>query len=434
MRGSSSKRMSASANDRRLSVRVTRASLSDATGRPLREGGCFPVKAGFRKRVFVEAWEDGRSDRIFYAPFLDDTLIEPNHTNPTHEQSANTTFVSSTRSVNFSKSASSPQPNTPPVHFVNVLPDRVPAHTLVDVDDDFEISFVGMVVPPFDDSTGRNANELLLYSVKSREPVYDKDSNEVCESVSKQNVSQDELHQPAPDTNGQTGIDDMMVKRASASRATAPASFADDDEGAVAMTTMLQDSTQVGLNPHDMPTIHFDPDVDGSQSGSVPNVFVTMPASKSLLFQGGCCEKVMREWRQDYVRMKKFGTIGIRFTVLEIDRITNAQAAAIANATDLGSVASSAGVVIPYANIISWAFSFASSVGEKQLRRYARPDYVIGTDFAFKLVRKQNDGTVTDVQGRTIRYSAAYLRVRIDAQIVTLRSFDATIFRNLFIY
>lgn len=432
MKRSGSKRMSASANDRRLSVQVTRASLSDATGRPLREGGCFSIVGGFRKRVFVEAWEDGRSDRIFYAPFLDDTSIEPNHTNPTHEQSATTTFVSSTRSANFTQNADSPQSSTPPVQFVNVLPDRVPPHTLVDVEDDFEISFVGMVVPPFDDTSGRNANELLLYSVRSREPVYDRDSNEVRDSVPAQGVPQDEPHQPDTRTNRQKGLDDMMVKRASASRATAPTSVADDDEGAVAMTTMLQDSTQVGLNPHDVPTIHFDPDVDGSQSGSVPNVFVTMPASKSLLFQGGCCEKVMREWREDYVRMKKFGTIGIRFTVLEIDRITNAQAAAIANATELGSVASSAGVVVPYANIISWAFSFASSVGEKQLKRYARPDYVIGTDFAFKLVRKQNDGTVTDVQGRSIRYAAAYLRVRFDALYHSICG--ASFFRCIYSY
>lgn len=367
----------------RVRVRVTRASLSDSTGRPLRSGGCLPVRGRLRKRVLVEGWEGGRSDRVFYAAFEGDGTYEGGGAG---EQSCTpTSGVSSAQSDN--SGARTRTPASRAVEFVNVVPDKVARHALVDAHDDFEVAFVGMVVPPFDDRTGRNSNELLVYSVRSRQD-------------DERNGGRREIEDDGAD-----------VKLEGARRAATSAPVAADAEPAAAVTAMLQDASQTGLSARDVATIHFDPDVDGNQGGTVPNVFVTMPASKSVLVQGGCCESVSREWGEENERMKKYGSIGIRFTVLEIDRVTNAQAAAIANAADLSSVASSAGAVVPYANIISWAFSLASSVGSTQLKRYARPDYVLSTDFVFRLVRKHDDGSVTDVHGRAIRYAAAYLRV-----------------------
>lgn len=444
--------------ERHLRVRVTKQSLQDATGRSLRPSRWAWLPFTRYVRVQVEPWEDGRSDSLFYAPFSEGL---PSTSPPSTQIRSHPTVTNDSQSPfgvleNTEGTASHILPRNPEsikghtyttVDFVDVVPDQVDIAHLVDPSEDFEISFVGMVIPPFDGSS-RNPNELLLYSVQSQHSSLEDDNSHdddarghsgdttVTDTVNRTDrAPSSEICGGAISSREKRHLrrhklssDDLHSQRV---RTTMKLSSKRVESALNPMTTVLQGQSNVGLSSSEIPKIHYDPDSDGRQAGSIPDIFVSIPATKSLYVQNiGTATRsqgnLYRSERDDVTGntdretnieaeeerlLESKRTVSIRFTVMEIDRITNAQATALTNATELGSVISASSPAIPYANIISWAFSFASSVGEQRLKMYARPDFVMSTDVIFRLVKKGDDGSVTDSEGRHIRFAGPYLRV-----------------------
>lgn len=377
---------------RSLQVRVTKSSLKNAAGSLLRPPKWWRrLGIAQHTRVYVEPWENDRSDSIFYAPFSNGQTRRQQSTSLASDQSSRNSSSSSERRRSIEHPTAA--------DFINIHPDRVPRSSLVDPSEDFEISFVGMVVPPFD-FFRRNNNELLLFSLSSGSATANNSTSSVNSMTSSKNSSQRESESNY-EKKGYVSKDgkhrNLHTKQNSISNAEL---IAGDLVSGVA-----QGNLQGGLHLDDIPTIHYDPDKDGFQYGTEPDTFVSIPASKSLFLQ--------HEGKTVSETDNVTGSVPIRFTVMEIDRITKAQASAIACATQLGSMASTSSTVVPYANIVSWAFSFASTVSSRQLRKYSRPDFVMSTDVVFRLVKKQNNGTITDLKGDPIRFAGPYLQVCI---------------------
>lgn len=330
--------------------------------------------------------------------------------------------------------------------FVNINPESSQdVDHLVYSDHDFEISFVGMSVPP-QDTLSLNGNELLLYSLRSH-VLPDEESDESDEETGTTSnlPRQSEItasatrgheHQQPPSENGNDG-GTTLVKRAMSDHNDAgsdtreldipdgtvsdlphsdatplhatyslhhpsePAAFplraGNKDErrhtlmpnakpnrptrpkvkpGFPAISPSVTDPNGVRLLPSDVPLIHYDPVIDGHNQGSVPNSFIPVPASKSL-------------YRQHRHEKTNTSIIPVRFSVMEIDKISPTQAATLSRVDSLQTYASQAGTAIPYVDIVSTAVGVANSLGRHVIRNYARPDHVISSDFEFYLASPQ---------------------------------------------
>lgn len=378
---------------RTLKVRVTKSSLRNATGRQLRPPRWWRrIGFGLHTKVPVEPWENGRCDSVFYAPFSDRASYDNRRSS---ETTSDESYVSGSNSNTHSESAT-------PVRFVDIHPDAVPRNSLVDPSEDFEISFVGMAVPPFD-FFRKNNNELLLFSVST--PPIDETPRSTTLPKSAKKLGEYSINKGHSSTDFESQPFFKSLELASEVACRPPISTLSDR----AVPGMPHSTMHGGLGLSDIPRIHYDPDSDGHQAGTTPDTFVTIPASKSLFLQHDGGSSVQNGRSGVDLRT---GSVPVRFTVMEIDRVTKAQASAVASAAQLGSIASASGIVVPYSNIISWAISIASDASLSQLKRYSRPDYVMSADMIFKLVKKNDDGSINDVHGKPIMYSGPYLQVR----------------------
>lgn len=250
-----------------------------------------------------------------------------------------------------------------PTQFLTVDPYSCRVPDLVSDEDDFELSFVGMNVTPHDLSPS-NPNELLLYSVRSH------------------------IFPDAEEEEEEPG-----------------AAVEDKPSGTTAISALsVTDSNGIDLLPCDVPFIHYDPVIDGHDDGSLPNTFLPVPASKSV------------------IRQHRGGTtatfVPVRFTVLEIDKVTSAQARACAKIDSVNVLARRAGVAVPFSDIISSAVAVANTIGKRALRKYTRPDHLIAKDMEFRLVSKAQatasaEGSTSTDELPSKKYAGTYLRVSL---------------------
>lgn len=233
-----------------------------------------------------------------------------------------------------------------PTEFIKVYPDK--ATNVVRRGDDFDISFVGMSVIAFDVGFAVD-NELLLYSLVAK-PA-DSDEGNVPSLYPKPDHTSDSS------LAGINGVNQIRPEHSDASLASV----------ASGATT----STKSAKLMKDVPYIHYDPKVDGHEKGTEPDAFVTIPARKRLYL------------RSSDDNMEK--TVFIRFNVMEIDAVSEAQVAAITGIGKAGDMAASASTTMPYLAPLSNALNVASSLGKKGLQNYAKPDHVMSKDIQFKL-------------------------------------------------
>lgn len=267
-----------------------------------------------------------------------------------------------------------------PTEFVNIDPEE--HHDLVHQGDDFEVSFVGMSVSP-QDCLSLSKNELLLYSL-TREDI----EKEVAASLQRASLSH--LGSPPP-------LIGMKKKSMKSSYYTRPTGF----------SPSLDDS----------PFIHYDPVIDGHDVGSEPDAFVPIPASKSLYLQ-----KHSRDYHHKYPEK----SLSLRFSVMEIDKVSDTQVRAIAGIGDMGHLAGEGAAALPYLELLSGAFEITSLLGKKGLETYSRPDHVMSKDVEFKLAPPVHDTTSessgeqtdSDPRGQFLRYGYYFfLSKSIDARV-----------------
>lgn len=393
--------------DRRLSVNVTRKSLTNATGNGLTRNMLSLLR--LPARVSVEATTHDRADSVFYAPFPAYFVVS----NGTHGHSDHP-------DIPF---ASPHRPTATEFLTVNPHTDRV--DNLVSYEDDFELSFVGMNVPP-QHSSASNPNELLLYSLRSN--VYPDGEDDDYSKVNSPMFNSNSYH-----PHDSVVSPSMSLKRNSLKSALGISVPAPSVAEASILTHVSVDSPPgAHLLPTDVAFIHYDPVVDGHNEGSLPDTFLPVPASKAVIRQHRAfttsnhdsqTQEQSEEQRTRPTSSSSASLVTVRFTVMEVDKVTSAQALTLASLSHMSHTSSSGytgpgGIVVPYANLISSAVQVANTIGRRALRKYARSDHVMSKDMEFRLVPKAvakaaAHGVPVDSEQPGVRYAGTYLRVSI---------------------
>lgn len=226
--------------------------------------------------------------------------------------------------------------------------------------DDFEIEFVGMSVTR-QDTFGNN--DLLLCSLTRKE-----------------------------EANG-------MVKQGENKKASMPENYGEEKENVVEDMSGLPSSLRV--SPNDIPFIHYDPIYDGHDVGNKPDTFVAMPGTRRLYLQ--------RRGRLagDSDKKEESPVMYIRFTVMEVDNVSDEQLAAIRSIEEIAGSVQKAAASVPYLKIVSSMLKMADRIGKSAIKRISKPDHVMSVDLGFKLYKPTKEG-----EGRHEEYGN-YLRVRL---------------------
>lgn len=238
-----------------------------------------------------------------------------------------------------------------PTQFIKISPSPRD-DSIVRRTDDFEISFVGMSIAP-EDTTFGDQNELLLYSLKTDPAsMYENNDHPV-----------DEVEQIQQEGYG------------------------DPHNQYVDFDTMFSPTNGFALAPDDVPFIHYDAVFDGHDVSVARDSFIPVPASKALYLQ----------YHAANAKKVKHGltSVPVRFMVLEIDKISDAQSRAIGNFgianASTSTVSQSISTSVPYIQPMSMAVNAASGVGKNGLKKYNKPDHVMSKDLAFFLAEPEEE-------------------------------------------
>lgn len=289
-----------------------------------------------------------------------------------------------------------------PTSFVNIDPKESP-HTVYR-GDAFEISFLGMSVSS-QDTFNAEGNELLLYSLTRNSdilaPGSESTSNSPTSGVAAPTIPS------APDGDvpvvavQQVGTTlsypaaGLMPPRAlSTSGVTSFVSahngypsHAQRTTSMNAVTTSIPNfaiPTGVLSATGDVPFIHYDPVIDGHDTGNASDTYVPVPATKALYLR---CLGKKGTSTDDALPQ----SVSIRFTIVEIDKVSDVQARSISGVDKLGNYVSTGAESVPYLELLTRAFVVASSLGKNGLRRYEKPDHVHSVDMEFLLAERDND-------------------------------------------
>lgn len=327
-----------------ISVKVPKSALRGSLDTGLLKKDIFAQNLPIRinKRVIVEASEAGTNDSIFFAPEA-----------PT---------------VDISKS------RVTPTQYIKARP--CDHDDIVYSDEDFEISFVGMSITPHDRFGG---NDILLCSLaKTDEP--------------EANMSQD---RPVEALGNAQTISNVSVvsEESSATMSVAEKQKLDKEMKLQKSLDNLPLSLQLGRR--DIPFIHYDPVIDGHDIGKKPDTFVPIPGTKRLY----------KQRRHDGSKQRN-NTEFVRFTVMEIDSLSDEQLQAVRDIEEITVSVSKAAATIPYLKVVSWMLKVANSLGKAALKKVASPDHVMSEDVKFQIARR-NMPLQSQEYGNYLRVSAA---------------------------
>lgn len=341
------------------------------------------------KRVLVEGTPLGTKDAVFFAP--DNCLSDSQDSRGT------------------------------PTSFVNIDPRQSP-HTVYR-GDAFEITFLGMSVSSHGVFTS-DENELLLYSLTRGSDILAPGAEALATSpastmtmsgqgtassleaaIDSQDLNSTQVQQHntttspmqtsplqtamqprAMSTNGLYGLN-LGQQHAAIGIASARALSLN---GAPALSSQnFVVPTGLTAANGDAPFIHYDPVIDGHDVGNAADAYTPVPATKAL-----------------YLRcMGKKGTpadelipqsVSVRFTIMEIDKVSDVQARAISGVDQLGNYVSPGAETVPYLELLTRAFAVASSLGRSGLKRYEKPDHVHSVDMEFLLAERENQNETED--------------------------------------
>ena len=349
-------------------IKASRLALRSSLQKGLKKTNWFERHFLFslRRWVTVEAAEKGTDDSVFFVP------EHPNVDN-SHERSL-------------------------PAQYIKVNP----AHhdDVVRRGDDFEISFIGMSVAPMD-IVGNN--EILLVSLNREENSTlemetkpelfthstSKDSIEDSTEIGKERRdainAQVEALGPgkiksltassANATAGTTGQSSAVTSQVDLANQT-ETSDAVKQENDMRLLNELPNSLTIQLG--DIPFLHYDPEIDGHDTGSAPNSFVPIPGSKRVYVQ----RRASKASHCD---------VSMRFTVMEIDKLNEEQLIAIKSLDAIGKSVGKASATVPYLKFIAWILKFANFLGRSALKKVAEPDHVLSKDMLFLLADSLDD-------------------------------------------
>eukprot|EP00178_Gracilaria_changii_P027752 TRINITY_DN912_c0_g2_i1.p4 TRINITY_DN912_c0_g2~~TRINITY_DN912_c0_g2_i1.p4 ORF type:complete len:406 (-),score=59.04 TRINITY_DN912_c0_g2_i1:10286-11503(-) len=340
-----------------VSIKVRRKALQSAVDNSVRKRDLYHRYVPYhrRRRILVEATEDGTTDSILFAP------ERPNVTE-SHQR-------------------------VTPTEFVKVSQDT--CADLVRRDHNFEVSFVGFSVAQ-QDYIGDN--ELLLCSLARKS-----DHHQVLESESSTSSS---TTTNTASTSNHNNFSERQFQKAKLRDGTVPIP---PKKKAIDLSDL---PTALPIHPGDVPFLHFDPETDGHDTGSEPDAFIPIPGTKRLFIQRrGSLLDGESEGMRD---------VSMRFTVMEIDKLNEEQLIAIKSLEEVAKSVGKAASSVPYLKFISWLLKFANAVGRSALRKVARPDHVMSTDVNFMLAEPEGVTKGDDTYEQREEYGN-YLRVSVDS-------------------
>lgn len=357
-----------------VSIKVDRKALKSAVNNSIRKRDWFDrnVPVHTRRRVSVEAAACGTNDSIFFAQ------ERPN--------------------VNLSSERVSP------TEFVKVNPNE--HDDVVRQGDDFEIAIIGMSVSTQD---YMGDNELLLCSLARKEDCIDHTAMLAPDEVSATASTTIDSTSSSEDKDGQEkplddtqNASDESAKKPQLVSVTKPLHTLEPEELIVSKEPGVDLSdlpTALPIRPGDIPFLHYDPESDGHGTGSEPDTFVPIPGTKRLFIQrkGSTIDPIT-----DGIR-----DVVIRFTVMEIDKLSEEQLIAVKSLEEVAKSVGKAASSVPYLKFISWLLKFANTLGRSALKKVSRPDHVLSMDVNFMLAPDD------DEKGRAIQREeyGNYLRV-----------------------
>lgn len=263
--------------------------------------------------------------------------------------------------------------------------------SIVQKGDAFEISFVGMSVSPQDGFAG-NDNELLMYSLTADPEATKLRERRASTSTETWSALQEE---DAPST-----IKSLPKSESEHSVGKPP------EPNALVRTATSP--TGVVPSSKDLVYVHFDPVVEGHDDGNEPDTFVSIPAGKTLYrrFDKGDADGCASSTR-------------VRFSIMEIDKVSDVQARSVAGIDQVGSFVSTTAVAVPYLELLTRAFAVASTMGKRGLKKYAKPDHVLSSDYKFLLAdKKEKDAECQPTYGDYLQYGYYFfLAEPVEAQV-----------------
>lgn len=319
------------------------------------------------KRVLVEGAPLGTKDAVFFAP--DNCLSTSRDARGT------------------------------PTSFVNIDP-RKSKHTVYR-GDPFEITFLGMSVTPQDTMSGNN-NELLLYSLTRNSDPLAPDAIRAAASALSQGATTGHTLRGSdfgPELIKENG---MHAPKSAVPLFNNPSLSSSSQHYSV--------PTGVSSVTGDVPFIHYDPVIDGHDLGNAPGTYVPVPATKALYQR--CLGK---EAANGNVGVPQ--SVSLRFTIMEIDKVSDLQARAVPNVDQLGNYVSSSAESIPYLELLTRAFTVANSLGRSGLKKYAKPNHVHSVDMEF-LLADPDVGDNAPICGNYLQYGYYFfLSDKVDAKL-----------------
>lgn len=334
----------------------------------LQKQGCLlrTLPVNMKKRVDVVSSEGGTSDGLFYVPDV--------------------------------ASADSTAQRATPVQYAKINPNE--HSNVVRRNHDFHISFIGMCITPQDFG---KTNELLLCSISKRNHVFSKNMEKRVTEKKKERILEKEKKKESKMTGSEEVevTDEILADETSITDAT-------NEKGEKLKNSEANKfPLSLSMSENDIPFIHYDPIIDGHNTGTAANSFVTIPSTKRMYLQrNGTSPDVLLDRR-----------IMVRFTVMEIDKLSEEQMEAIKSIEKISASVGSAAAAVPYLKFVSSVLKFATHFGKSALKRACNADHVMSKDVSFMLgepqVEKGEDGE-DDTKPAASEPYGNYLRVSCD--------------------
>lgn len=175
----------------------------------------------------------------------------------------------------------------------------------------------------------------------------------------------------------------------------------------------VQTDPTSGREAESLPFIHYEFQRDASNSKTMPNTYVPIPASKSLVMsdcsrsgQGVIANAKHRLASKASGESSKNSkkSVNVQFKILEMDQPNELIKHAVNGIDDLGGFISSFSAAAPLVGVLSPALGMAGAVSKRALDSYARPDKGISIDMDFLLADRQRVRSGSPPAGEYLRY------------------------------
>ncbi len=173
-----------------------------------------------------------------------------------------------------------------------------------------------------------------------------------------------------------------------------------------------------------LPFIHYDYSRDSTVTTEKPNNYVPIPASKSFV-TGSSGKKSMgstsaessaslvaksddlstsiSEDKARPIKRRRY-SVNLQFRILEIDEPNDTVQEAVNGIRDLGGIMSSFGTAVPFLGALNPAMAIASSLTQRALDSYAKPDRVMSIDMDLNIANRERVATGKSPPGQYLRY------------------------------